>query len=343
MKLNLALIATLFISLSAHAQTQAVTTDELNNLLGYWKGTLTYVDYGSGNPYTMPADLSIKNGLYKKRFLLRTTYPNEPKANSRDVIVLSNDGKRINRKLIISKEKIEDDGLKIVTVHVGKDDNREARIRNTYYIWPSRLSIRKEVRYDDTKKWIKRNEYNFQRVDPWAGRIYDTGPYKDELSLRLDSVERKIVEGKFRVDTSYYLHFSVSNLSEDTIIFNMNSCPSYDLYELEVNGVLYEMNTRVRCTANSYDAQEILPQQTIALRDKPSTRNIEAFDEEASIKFKIPMVKDSHHGFRIQKEGGQGFVVPEQKGFELVFEGKSKFVSHFNSNLTKRQKRRKSK
>ena len=53
-------IITLLIAVNSNAQSKVNFTKEDANLLsGSWKGSLTYLDYNSGKPYTMPANTNI--------------------------------------------------------------------------------------------------------------------------------------------------------------------------------------------------------------------------------------------------------------------------------------------
>ena len=40
--------------------TTRCSSNDLKQLTGFWKGTLTYLDYSSGKPYTMPANLEVQ-------------------------------------------------------------------------------------------------------------------------------------------------------------------------------------------------------------------------------------------------------------------------------------------
>ena len=57
------LFTLLFLIFFGATQAQdTVVADDLAPLLGEWKGSLTYVDYSSNKPYTMPANLTVKQG-----------------------------------------------------------------------------------------------------------------------------------------------------------------------------------------------------------------------------------------------------------------------------------------
>lgn len=136
---------------------------ELKTLVGEWEGSLTYLDYSSGKPYTMPANASIKPGKNEYQLAGAYIYPNEPKANSNFKLTISEDGKTFNKKDITSKRTMEDGNIEITTEYSGKDDNKKAQIKNIYIIGASTFKIRKEVMFPDSEDWIKRNEYSFSK------------------------------------------------------------------------------------------------------------------------------------------------------------------------------------
>ncbi|NND95349.1 MAG: hypothetical protein HKN45_10820 [Flavobacteriales bacterium] len=145
-------------------QTPYLRTQDFEIALGEWNGTLTYVDYSSGQPYTMPADLKVGKGNSSRTFSLNYSYPNEPQANSKGKLKISKNGLLLNGNKLISKV-INDDGiLEVVTSHMGKDNKKRATIRNIYELGTSLLIIRKEVKFIDSDEWFKRNEYSFTRA-----------------------------------------------------------------------------------------------------------------------------------------------------------------------------------
>ncbi|HMK03775.1 MAG TPA: hypothetical protein VK489_06270 [Ferruginibacter sp.] len=165
-KITLAAMALFFIGLSA-ASAQTVSITDLKKLEGCWWGTLTYLDYTPGKPYTMPADLEIRQLGESNQLYVSNTYPNEPKANSADTIILSPDGRMLNDETIKLIRKPVQGTLLIVTQKEGVDgkDNRPAIFRYTYDIGSSFYNLKKEVQFTGTKEWIKRHEYNYKRKD----------------------------------------------------------------------------------------------------------------------------------------------------------------------------------
>jgi hypothetical protein len=146
--------------------TEPVFIKDFKPVFGQWKGSLTYLDYSSGKPYSMPANVTIsKDKKNDHRLILALQYPDEPKANENDTLVISNDGLQIDGAKIVSKEKTSIGLLQIITEKQGVDgnDNRKAVVKHIYTISKKVLSIRKEVRFDGEEKFIMRNEYKMNR------------------------------------------------------------------------------------------------------------------------------------------------------------------------------------
>jgi hypothetical protein len=172
MKKRKLLIAAMMILLSSYvsfAQPHPkVTMKDLRPLTGSWKGTLTYLDYSSNKPYTMPADLDIRPLVGKPAFIFSNLYPNEPKANSLDTLIIEGKGTIIDGGTLTAKRKLPNGHIEIVTEQMAKDgnDNKPATIRITYNIGKNSFTNIKDVRFEGQKEWIKRHEYSYTRVRP---------------------------------------------------------------------------------------------------------------------------------------------------------------------------------
>lgn len=147
----------------ATSSEKKVFPNDLKIILGDWKGTLTYLDYSSGKPYTMPANLTVKQGKNENELLFIHMYPNEPKANSSEKLKISGDGKQLNNKDVESKEKLPNGQIQIITEYKGKDNKQNALIRNIYILAENQFVIRKEVQFENSDEWVKRNEYNYKK------------------------------------------------------------------------------------------------------------------------------------------------------------------------------------
>ena len=142
-----------------------ITPNDLEILIGYWEGTLTYLDYSTGEPFKMPANLKIEQGKNKYQLKLYNIYANEPKANNTSKFVISKDGKKIDGKPIFSRKTNQNNELEFIVEYPGKDgnDKKKATIRQIYVLGNSSFVIRKEVKFQDQNEWIKRNEFNYRK------------------------------------------------------------------------------------------------------------------------------------------------------------------------------------
>jgi hypothetical protein len=140
-----------------------ISPEDLDIIAGKWKGSLTYLDYSTSKPFTMPANVSVEPGKNEYQVQLFINYPKEPNANSKDKIVISKDGVLLNKTKITSREILKNQEIKITTEYSGKDNRKKALIRNIYIFGSQRFIIRKEVKFNDSADWLMRNEYNFAR------------------------------------------------------------------------------------------------------------------------------------------------------------------------------------
>lgn len=161
---NLFSVLLLLLSVGVTAQpAPSVTVTDFSRSLGQMKGTLTYLDYSSGKPYTMPAWITLR---ISEQLLIRSLeYPDEPKANQTDTLLIGAKGTFFNGAKLVKKAILPDGNLQLVTEKAGKDgnDNKPAILRNTYTFGTHLIVIRKDVRFEGEEKWIQRHEYSFQR------------------------------------------------------------------------------------------------------------------------------------------------------------------------------------
>ena len=161
-KLILFIVVTLLFSTEILAQ-NLVLTDDFKTILGDWTGTLTYIDYSSNKPYSMPANLSVNQGKTNNQLTLYNSYPKEPKANNKDKIKISKNGSLINKHAVKSREKLTNGQVQIITEYDGKDNRQKALIRSVYILGEDQFIIRKEVKFVNSDDWIKRSEFKYKR------------------------------------------------------------------------------------------------------------------------------------------------------------------------------------
>ena len=151
---------------SAAAQKASkISANEFEILVGSWQGSLTYLDYSSGKPYTMSANIDIKRIGKTNEFIFSNIYPKEQNANSVDTLILAKDGAGINDETVSSKRKLSDGNTELVTEILGKDgnDQKPAMIRHTYIFGKELFIKTKYVQFVGQAEWIKRNEYSYKK------------------------------------------------------------------------------------------------------------------------------------------------------------------------------------
>jgi hypothetical protein len=166
-RLYITLSLTLLITTICGAQISFKTIQkDFDKLAGTWEGSLTYLDYSSGKPYAMPANLEVKRIDNTSKLVFSNIYPNETSANSVDTISISTDGKYIDKELVKSRRKLPSGDIEIITEEFGKDgnDNKPATFRYTYTFGPTTYKNRKDVQFTGETVWINRHEYSYKKT-----------------------------------------------------------------------------------------------------------------------------------------------------------------------------------
>jgi hypothetical protein len=143
---------------------QSFQVKDLSNSIGRWEGKLTYLDYSSGKPYTMLANINIDLTSDKKGYVMGYEYPKEPQENSIDTTFIIDN--LFDKEKIVEFKKDSGGGFTLVTEIKGEDgnENKKAILRHTYQLISNTYSIKKEVKFEGTDLWLKRNEYLLNRA-----------------------------------------------------------------------------------------------------------------------------------------------------------------------------------
>ena len=159
------LLATGFLFLSLIVKSQSLQVKDLSSSVGSWEGKLTYLDYSTGKPFTMLANIKISLTADNKGYVMEYEYPKEPHANSTDTTSLI--GNYFGKDKIVEFKKATDGGFTLVTELNGEDgnDHKKAVLRHRYQLQANTFSIIKDVKFEGTNNWIKRNEYLVHRKD----------------------------------------------------------------------------------------------------------------------------------------------------------------------------------
>jgi hypothetical protein len=157
------IVTTAFIFFCLSSKAQSLQIEDLSSSVGHWKGKLTYLDYSSGKPYSMSANIKISLTEDKNGFIMGYEYPDEPHANSKDTTYIFNT--LFGKDKIVEFKKTADGGFTLVTEIAGEDgnDHKKAILRHTYLLNNNTFSVVKDVKFEGTDKWIKRNEYILKR------------------------------------------------------------------------------------------------------------------------------------------------------------------------------------
>jgi hypothetical protein len=142
-----------------------IKRDDLQILTGsQWTGTLTYLDYRSKKKVSIPANLNVRaDGEDKWSWIFEYEYPDEPHANSKEIVRLSRDGRSLNGEVVLERTSLASNTVRFVTEKKGEDNNRSATIRFTYSLNAESFSIRKEVRYEGESQFFERNGFDWKR------------------------------------------------------------------------------------------------------------------------------------------------------------------------------------
>lgn len=162
---SLALLLSLLCSPVAWSQSPRLLPQDPALFCGQWTGRLTYLDYTTGKPYTMPAQTKIQFLDNKKGLQVQMIYPNEPKANSTDTLLLDPTGKSWDGDKLIQRKTLANGDVEIIIEREGRDgnDNLPATIRRTITIGPKTYITRKDVRFTGSQTWIQRHEYRYAK------------------------------------------------------------------------------------------------------------------------------------------------------------------------------------
>jgi quinol monooxygenase YgiN len=151
---------------------QRFQVKDLAKSTGFWEGNLTYLDYSSGKPYSMAANITLSLTQDQKGFIMLYEYPKEPHANAKDTTYVK--GNLFGKDQIVAFKKELNGDFQLITDVDGEDgnDHKKAVLRHTYLLKEPQFSIVKEVKFVGSDQWIKRNEYVFKRQAKDSNRLH---------------------------------------------------------------------------------------------------------------------------------------------------------------------------
>lgn len=163
---NLSSVIFLAVTCLAFKADNKVNIKDFAPSFGKWKGSLTYLDYKTGKPFSMPANVTLtKSETNANQLILAYEYPNEHKADGNDTLTISDGGLQLDNGKIISKQTQANGTIEIITEENGKDgnDHKSAIIKMTYLVGKDHFSIQKDVQFTGETKFIQRDIFSFKR------------------------------------------------------------------------------------------------------------------------------------------------------------------------------------
>jgi len=133
-----------------------------------WRGTLTYLDYGTKKLVSLSTEL--RGQMYQAdRVILHFDYeePNKKHVLGTDDLTIGPDGTRVRWAgtdfAVKAKQYLPGQILCLVLEGPGQDDNQSVLIRKTVLLGPHLFTVRKQVQFASDTAFVQRNLYQFTR------------------------------------------------------------------------------------------------------------------------------------------------------------------------------------
>ncbi|MGL5890534.1 MAG: hypothetical protein ACRC3B_11650 [Bacteroidia bacterium] len=153
-----------------------------------------------------------------------------------------------------------------------------------------------------------------------------------KFEVRLDSIERRLTVNKWETDSSYYLHYTVTNISMDTLTYVTNSCFYYNHYSLKVGQAEFDINPSGGCQFNEITTYLLAPGESFTKSEWITATNLNALTKgEWSVTLSIPLVKDNEKTYRVD---GRVFVENQEY---IVFDRRTKITETYLNNRKPKQ------
>ena len=133
-----------------------------------WKGTLTYLDYGTQQ--TVNLTTALRGQMNRADCLiLKFDYqePNKTHVFGIDTLIVAPNGTHLRWDgtdfMVQAKQWLPDHLLRLVLEGPGQDDNHPVTIRKTVLLGTRQFAVRKQVRLEGDTAFVQRNVYKFTR------------------------------------------------------------------------------------------------------------------------------------------------------------------------------------
>lgn len=218
---NLVTLVFLTISSMAFSQVSPSLNTHLQKLAGDWDGELEYLDYSDGKSLVKLAT-NIQAHYEKDRLVKNTNYvePNGVIVKETGFFMASKDDKVWTDddgtwKIVTSKSSQND--AVIVIEQKNTDNDKPAFIRKTLTLGANDFKLVKEVKYEGTKDYFVRHQYNMKRFQQEKAVVLSADQLKRDLAL-LKATITHLHPGLNRYNTAAQVEESFSELTKRTML-----------------------------------------------------------------------------------------------------------------------------
>ena len=126
------------------------------------------------------------------------------------------------------------------------------------------------------------------------------------FELKADSLVQRITVNRWGIDTSYYMHYTVKNRSNDTLTYITNSCFYYNHSWLTVGDLELDLNPEGGCSFNALEPHRLAPGESFEDAQWLTAYNLWHLDTGVwRAQWPVPLVHDRTNIYRVD---GRSFV-----------------------------------
>ncbi|MEY2635651.1 MAG: hypothetical protein RLZZ197_127 [Bacteroidota bacterium] len=222
------LLTSALVILCLFAKAQSIQVKDLAGSVGSWQGNLTYLDYSSGKPFTMLANIKISLTADSRGYIMAYEYPKEPHANAKDTTAIV--GSFFGKDKIVEFKRDSAEGFTLVTEVDGEDgnENKKAILRHQYLLQKNTFTITKSVKFQGTDNWIKRNEYLLSR-----DKMYRIAKIKVDVNQleKYKSALQEQMDAAIKLEPGVLSYTAVSDKKDPSVITIFEVYASPEAYQ----------------------------------------------------------------------------------------------------------------
>lgn len=152
-----------FITFQTSNAQATISLDDYNVLNNSsWEGTLTYLDYQSGE--LVPVATTMQMKITDKEIEQNIQYTWEPNKNVQAKTKIKKNGTYLGQQKVLSKIIKEDGTIQLMTSAEGNDDDKKATMFFTYEFNATHYKVTKEVQFEGSDERFMRNTYDYKKL-----------------------------------------------------------------------------------------------------------------------------------------------------------------------------------